>query len=478
MSFWDRFRRVHAAILPKFKHGSVYYGTITPDEVRQIRARLAEDEALKLLIECCESYDGYIRQAALQELFHLPSPNAIPSVLIRLADWVPQVREEAWNTLQHLLDLGYVHGLVDSYVTLKALNGKQRVDLRAQLNALNERMLQKNAVQSLIDGLDSGKVTKRRFCLETMAQESCFHPLVIDRSCRDPDPSIRRWLARGIISGRFQASDALKIKLMHDPAPIVSTTILRSLTEKEASALDSHLIELATYPAAPTRASAQFWIRKLKIQGVLHSARRELDDTASTQPRPGVIAALSELGNAEQDLCRVSPLCAHPRSAVRFAALEAFARLTRDEQGIDTLINAIRDSNGKIRNAVTRALASRPRPYWIEQVQDIFLDPESLATVPAWRLLTQSPDWSMIPVMLRALSTDNAPNHELAFEAISIWHKRYSMRGWLRPDLKTQQQILSTWSKVKQLQPPKSYDVAWNHLKQTIHEGADQGWAK
>lgn len=478
MSFWDQFKRVQAARLPTFKHGSVYYGTITPGEVRQIRGRLAEEEALRLLIECCESYDGYIRQAALQELRVLSSPNAISSVLIRLADWVPQVRDEAWKTLQHLLDLGYAPRLVDSYETLIALSGKQRVDLREQLNALNERMLQKNAVQSLIDGLDSDEVTKRKFCFETMAHDSQLHPLLIEKSSRDPDPSIRRWLARCIISGRFQASDELRIRLMHDPAPIVSTTILRSLTELEAMEIESHLCELATHPAAPTRASAQFWIRKVHIQGVLERVRSEFDDTASTRPRPGVIAALSELGSTEQDLGRVLSLCMHPRSAVRLAAVQAVTQLTRDEQGIDTLIKAIGDSNGKIRNVAIGALASRPRAYWIDRVQDIFLDPESSAIVPAWRLLTHCPDWSMIPVMLRALSSDNSGKHELAFEAISIWHAKYSMRGWLRPVPQTQREILSAWTNVKQLQPPPFHAEAWNQLKQSIHEGINQGWAK
>lgn len=461
-----------------FKHGSVYYGTITPGEVRQIRARLPEQEALQLLIECCESYDGYIRQAALQELSTAANPDAIPLVLFRLADWVPQVRDEAWKTLHHLLDLGYAHRLVDSYEILIALSGKQRVDLRAHLDILNERMLHKNAVQSLFNGLESEKVSKRKFCFETLANESHLHQLLIEKSSRDPDPSIRRWLARGIIKGRFQASDELRTRLMHDPAPIVSTTILRSLTECDARALASRLCALATHPAAPTRASAQFWIRKVNIQGVLESVRRELDDTASTMPRPGVIAALSELGNPEQDLGRVSPLCTHSRSAVRLAAVQAFAQLTRDEQGIDTLITALGDSNGSIRNAAMRALASRPRSYWIQQVQDIFLDPESPATVPAWRLLTRSPDWSMIPVMLRALSSDSFGKHELAFEAISIWHAKYSMRGWLRASPQTQQQILLTWSKAKRLQPPPSHKVAWDHLKETIHEGSNRGWAK
>lgn len=478
MSFWDQFKRVQTAILPAYKHGSVYYGSFTPGEMRQIRARLAEEEALTFLLECCGSYDGYIRQAALQELRELSSPDAIPSVLIRLADWVPQVRDEAWKTLQHLLDLGYAPRLVDSYKTIIALSGKQRVDLREQLDALNERMLHKNAVQSLIDGLDSEEVTKRRFCLETMADESHLHPLLIEKSSRDPDPSIRRWLARGIISGRFQASDELRIRLMHDPAPIVSTTILRSLTEREAMGMESHLCELATHPAAPTRASAQFWIRKVHIQGVLERVRSEFDDTASARPRPGVIAALSELGNTEQDLGRVLSLCTHPRTAVRLAAIQAVAQLTRDEQGIDTLIKAIGDSNGKIRNVAIGALASRPRAYWIDRVQDIFLDPESSAMVPAWILLTHCPDWSMVPVMLRALSSDNSGLHELAFEAISIWHAKYSMRGWLRPAPRTQREILSAWTNAKQLQPPTSHAEAWNQLKQTIHDGINQGWPK
>lgn len=54
------------------------------------------------LIKLSTHYNGHIREASIKQLALLNTPTAIPALLVRINDWVPQVRQAADTALQQL----------------------------------------------------------------------------------------------------------------------------------------------------------------------------------------------------------------------------------------------------------------------------------------------------------------------------------------------------------------------------------------
>lgn len=71
---------------------------LTPATLTSLRSQLPPKIAAHLLGIASFDPDGYIRQAALKEMDYL-SDVSLPYVLLRLNDWVPEVRRQAYDTL-------------------------------------------------------------------------------------------------------------------------------------------------------------------------------------------------------------------------------------------------------------------------------------------------------------------------------------------------------------------------------------------
>lgn len=475
MGFWNKAFNLSSRALQSDAPVVVDLWRITPRELRRFRKALDPRIAIDALIQCCECPDGYVRQAALETLREFDCPEAMPAVLWRLGDWVPEVRQAAWVTTEHMLKKGYSSKLVDCHQTIGQLRRVQRVDLSTQLNALRESMLE-DASDALIAGLSDSWVTKRRFCFQTLSSDSRWDQLVIERGLQDRDPSIRRWLARRIVSGELTASNEVLRTLMFDRAAIVSTTVLLSLDEHRASLLTDDLIQLAMHPSARTRASARFWLRKTGIDDAANTIRKAFDIHIGDHPPAGVVAGLGELGGGDEDISRVRPLCQHPRTAVRLAAIQAIVSLTRDDEELETIIAAMRDSNAKIRWFARRAVVSRPRTLWFDRVCDVFLRGQSPASREAGLLLAEGADWSIVPVMLRALNGLDPCCSDLAYRGLAAWYSHYGHLGWIRPAENIWGQIIEVWDGVKHLKPPDNHAWAWEHLRGSIEQGVNEGW--
>jgi HEAT repeat protein len=71
--------------------------------LNKILKSFATQEGLSDLLGMSESHDGYKRENAVRRLGMLGNPIAIPRLIVRANDWVPQVREAAKRSLLQLL---------------------------------------------------------------------------------------------------------------------------------------------------------------------------------------------------------------------------------------------------------------------------------------------------------------------------------------------------------------------------------------
>ena len=164
---------------------------------------------------------------------------------------------------------------------------------------------------------------------------------------------------------------------------------------------------------------------------------------------------------------------------MREVAIQAVVRLTKDEQELDALIGAMGDSNGRVRWLAMRALMSRPRVFWFDQVSSEFLygsNPRSKKHIA--ELLAKRVDWDLIPLTLRALQRDAPELRSHAFHILDAWYGKYGKLGWIRPSPKLWAEIVELWDRVEHKPSPEEGGSGWVFLRSTIELGLKDGWGE
>jgi HEAT repeat protein len=65
----------------------------------------SSEEIIDKLLRLADSWDGYERERAVRRLGLIGDSNALPMLIKRANDWVPQVRDASYKALVNLLDL-------------------------------------------------------------------------------------------------------------------------------------------------------------------------------------------------------------------------------------------------------------------------------------------------------------------------------------------------------------------------------------
>jgi hypothetical protein len=128
----------------------------------EVRATLAEDPVAAL-----SSWNGYVREAALKHFAHQPSPAALKQIVLRLNDWVPQVRQAAERAFMAHLVPHMADAWIDGLDEVSALGGKTRAEHAAKLAAV-ERFLKEHAFEKLRAALKSDRKASRRYAFDLL----------------------------------------------------------------------------------------------------------------------------------------------------------------------------------------------------------------------------------------------------------------------------------------------------------------------
>ncbi|MCX4084323.1 hypothetical protein N7281_05695 [Rickettsia hoogstraalii] len=110
---------------------SYYYG-YEPDnlwskEKLQSFTNFAPEEPAHLYGVASLNYSGYIREEALNYLEKLPTHEILPYILLRLNDWVPEVRVKANKILAKILPNISVIDLIKYHTLIEWLGKTRRI---------------------------------------------------------------------------------------------------------------------------------------------------------------------------------------------------------------------------------------------------------------------------------------------------------------------------------------------------------------
>ena len=117
---------------------------------------------IDILIAQSDSWDGYVREQAVRALGRLRDGRAFPPLLIRVNDWVPEVRAAARLALENYLIPEHAAAWVGCLPVVYHLKHCRRDDHGAFIARVEALLAQPACWQMLLEGLDSADVRVSR----------------------------------------------------------------------------------------------------------------------------------------------------------------------------------------------------------------------------------------------------------------------------------------------------------------------------
>lgn len=365
------------------------------------------------LITC---WDGFEREAGLRAVRSEQTRERLSAIIVRLNDWVPQVREAAKLAFGDYLTPTYATWLIAQLPDLLALEKRKREDHSVTLGKLAALLATPECLPLCIPALQSSRGACARLLFQVLAQSMTGdeREAFLITSLHHSDFSVRR-LALGNAMELPQASAQRAIAF----GLASNSGVLRRLSFLAAIRLQSsraQLIEAFLTDPSPATRSAALWAAKqydVDPSQVLHAHLCAGTPTTKAQ-------WLGVLGLA-QDLNVPAP------QAWLTAALEQSSgdvrALVLDIEGGDRparLVAAIADPSRPVFEASVKGL--RPQPWstiasaFTRRLDDLWAE---LSPSRRVALLELMPKWTQAGFLLKQLQSSS--DEPCALEQISVW---------------------------------------------------------
>jgi hypothetical protein len=371
--------------------------------------------------------DGFVREAAVKELADSRDGSELPYLLLRLNDWVREVREAAQHAVSARIHGDYVSHFARNFSLVNRLSVVQRGDHGLVHDQLSDLLAAQPARAAVLDAMKSGsRDTARaifRFLAEHVPPDEARS--VLDAGLSAADPVIRLSAARMVARTMVPADARLAfLRLVEDSSAAVRRealmTLARSFPDElnvEAALLDSN---------ASVRDTARFL---LKDRGLDYADvyRRAVSTTTTTRRLAGAIAGLAEVGR-KSDANKVATYLSHPSARVRGAALKSVMRLD-GEAFVDRVVTMVEESVRSVSSAACNVLLPHATTVGMDRLSAIF---QSSAVqhvrCNVLRLMTALPKWQSITCIVRATSADDSTVASRALAYADQWNARYNQR--------------------------------------------------
>jgi HEAT repeat protein len=361
---------------------------------------------------------GHVREAAIRALRQLNTAGAIPALVLRATDWVPQVRSLAIEGLDRLragLGPRPFHGALP-------LMEPPRRSVRARgtyLDELRSWVLTKSETADLVQLLTHSDTKVRQAAARALA-ETGSAASGLAAALEQSDAATASIIIDGLTNDDWQQPGVLDSAL--DSKFSRANTAALAQLQSTDPVLAVEVSQRALMSRSPTtRFLAQHFLRK---QG---TDLRLLYQTALPSRPDVALAGLGEVGEST-DVELVEPYLDATLPRVRAAAVTALQRLGgRAAEG--RLAAMLADSSPRVTRAASWALIRLgPTTETIEQAWEIAGSNSSPgARNAAFRLFASAGRWSALRIVCRAVvSTDTdlqALGHELLATCLASWNR-------------------------------------------------------
>lgn len=371
--------------------------------------------------------NGFVREEAVRRLGLFRHGGELPYLMLRLNDWVPQIRQAASAAVLERLEPDGIDAFVKALALVDRLEKAQRADHRDVLQGISELLVNRAARLPMVAAMRSPSKTVRRVSLRLLTRGGRDDLLeIVMAALSAMDPIVRTWAVRAAATGLDRnhvrrALEALRV----DRSALVRRECLRqwvSLFPGEAvDALTTALLDRS----GVVRAEARYHLATLTD----HDAAAYYRDAITTSVPPALAAALAGLGEtgSPPDAQRLAPYLSHPLVRVRWAAVRYLLRLGGD-QYLDAVAHTVLDVAPSVSRQASKALrphGARVGRAWLSNAFET-----STARHVRENLLDLSsalPKWERIMCLLGAVCDRDEAVAARARAGVALWDAQYNV---------------------------------------------------
>ena len=399
---------------------------IRPGEVQRLSSRTGCFNTTCGLLTL--HWNGHVREEAIRLLADADPLSAAPFLLLRLNDWVEEVRSLAASVVDEWLRQGLLTPLALCMPLVARLRGPVRGRNEELVAEIRRRLLSEEPPGALLAACRSPDRGVRRQAFDlAFDREDRTPESLVDEGLVDSDPVVRLRTVRRALPAmeRLGAVERLQ-RAMEDRFMPVRREALLALAEISLERTVPALWRAVLDPHPAIRYSARWLLSRRGEEQFASRYREVLAQPASRKLLATALSGLGEVG-ASSDLPAVLPFLSHPSVRVRASAVGATAKL---DEGRDPsiLLQSLLDDSPKVSREAAQALRGKALFLGTDKIWECF----QAARTPNARqnvlhLLAKLP---VVDRLTRLLRVAASPDDPLATEALQL-----ATATLLRPNL-------------------------------------------
>jgi HEAT repeat protein len=379
------------------------------------------DASVSLLGVASFHWSGYVREGAIRRLSKVKTGTEVPFLILRLNDWVSNVRDAAYKAIRARVRPEYCRALYQNLFLLLRLEYAGRADHTELLRDVHHLLLSKEGRADLFHALHSTDAYVRRgsFKLALRLRDADLKR-VAELALDDEDTVIRNMAAQTISSALDEATLAAFVdRMKHDRFMPVRRAALRLMFKLNSPHLGDELHAALLDSHASMREEARYHLKKIEPVDLAEFYRQQLVD-AKGPSLYSAISGLGETGRAEDDRL-VVPYTSHEASKIRRAALKAVAAL-RPNAHLDSFMKALEDEVPGVSRQALKTLAAKTSFLSVTRVWEVFQSTTHIHVKRyALLLIASFSKWERISYLVRAGCETDEDIVRISRHAIDVW---------------------------------------------------------
>ena len=414
--FWEKDERLN------IDEGRFRSLLIEQEDLDYFRIDFEEETYLNLIKIASLNRNGFVREKAVTELGRLKSQGSVKFVLLRLGDWVSQVRFAALNAIRGYLAPEYVKSLIGEFSLIDRLLEVRRADLEG----INQEIVQfilEHASPGAVSTFNEGVRLRyyRHFFKREKIDESMAH-----RIFEDSNFSIRLLVLSQ--SSRFNISFQKNIIRMalKDSATLVKMTAL----DKVRPFLPDLSGEMRPLLLDKAYSVRDFSRTLLKPTGMnfIDFYQQNVESGASVSG--GVMGLCDIGGNENLDIYKKYAFSAQAR--VSLGCLLALNRFDRP-LAIQYALDMLGHKSGIVRRAAIRILAKQATQESLEWIRTRYAQGDLRIKRASMAVFKRVGGWSVLADVIDSLADDNEEVRRLGWQLLVEW-RNYATRLFVQPN--------------------------------------------
>lgn len=370
--------------------------------------------------------NGFVREEAVRRLALRSDGSELPYLLLRLNDWVRQVRQAAVEAVERRIAAGYARHFASALFLVVRLERTSRGNHLPILSSIYDLLASPAAREPMLAELRSGSGYARRASFRILTRPPSDDIAgVLLTAAKATDSVIRFWAARSLATAlEPKELRGVLSEMFRDPSAPVRREALRAWTTTFVKDAENVLEQSLLDRSASVRAFARFQLTH-RGQDWQRRFYRDAIERGRLSELPAAIAGLAETGGVE-DAAVVESFLGHAMTTIRRTAARHLIRLGGDEF-IDRVFECMTDASRGVSNQSRQAVQPYVARIGGPRLWRCFSETPSLhVRRNALRLIFALPKWDGLSYLVNATLDTDASLSALAGEYVVRWDARYN----------------------------------------------------